>query len=277
MVRDTYRRLTVGCWIDAVRVIPMKSAGSALFNLASMVLVWRMSSVSHHAGFRSILLSVLLVTLGLWGASPCRATGLYVFRLSGHTVSTSALLPGTVTIGDPYTLHLGFEISEPDRSSDPTSFTSVTPDAVWHLGIGKHFSRSFAAGTSFELREQPGRVQQFDVRNLHPITLGGVEFPADSFNALRIGGITLADPYPSHYTLGTVLDADYNAPGGDISRFIIGELPDPAFLGTIERISLAPEYFFSSVPETGTFALGALTLVAAAAMLRTKRRRKFGC
>lgn len=257
-------------------VIPMKRAGLALFKLASLVLVWRMHSASSHAGLRSILLSGLLVTLGLRGASECRASGLYVFHLSGHTVSTSAPLAGTVTLGDSYSLHLGFEISEPDRSSDPTSFTSVTPDAIWHLAIGKHFSRSFAAGTSFELMEQPGRVPQFEVRNMHPITLGGVEFPADSVNALRIGGITLQDPYPSNYTLGEVLYADYNAPGGDISRFMIGEFPNPAFLGTIERISLAPEYYFSSVPETGTVAMGGLTLVAAAAMLRMKRRRKLG-
>jgi hypothetical protein len=186
-------------------------------------------------------------------------------------------LPGTVTIGDPYSLHLGFEISEPDRSPDPTSFTSVTPDAVWHLTIGKHFSRSFAAGTSFALIEQPGGVPQFEIHNFRPIMLGGVEFPADSVNALRIGGITLEDPNPSNYTLGTVLSADYNAPGSDISRFMIGEFPNPAFLGTIEHISLIPETFFPPVPETGTFAFGGLTLVAAAAMLRIMRRRKLGC
>lgn len=236
-----------------------------------------MNSASGHAGLRSILLGALLVTLGMWGPSPCQATGLYVFHLSGHTVSTSDLLAGTVTLGDTYSLHLGFEISGPDRSSDPTSFTSKTPEAIWHLTIGNHFSRSFAAGTFLELKEQPGRVPQFELRNLHPITLGGVEFPADSVNALRIGGITLEDPYPTDYTLGTVLSADFNAPGSDVSRFIIGELPNPAFLGTIEHITLAPEYFFSSVPETSTFALGGLTILAAAAMLRIKRRRKLGC
>jgi len=236
-----------------------------------------MNSASQHAGLRSILLSVLLVTLGLRGASPCQASGLYDFHLSGHTVSTSGPLAGTVSIGDPYSLHLGFEISEPDTSSDATSFTSLTPDGVWHLTIGKHFSRSFAAGTSFALMELPGRVPQFELRNFHPITLGGVEFPVDSFNALRIGGITLGDPYPSNYTLGTVLYADYNAPGSDISRFIIGEFPDPAFLGTIEHISVGFGPYFPAVPETGTFAFGGLTLVAAAVMLRIKRRRKLVC
>jgi len=236
-----------------------------------------MNSASPHAGLRPILLSVLLVTLGLRGASPCQASGLYDFHLSGHTVSTSGLLAGAVNVGDPYSLHLGFELSAPDMSSDPTSFTSLTPDAVWHLTIGKHFSRSFVAGTSFGLLEQPGRVPQFEVRNFHPITLGGVEFPADSVNALRIGGITLGDPYPSNYTLGTVVDADYNAPGSDVSRFIIGEFPDPAFLGTIEHISLGPGPYFPAVPETGTFAFGGLTLVAAAAMLRIRRRRKLVC
>ena len=239
-----------------------------------------MNSASHHAGLRSLLLSVLLVTLGLRGASPCQASGLYDFHLSGHTVSVNSLLAGTVTVGDPYSLHLGFEISTPNQSSDPKSFTSDTPDAIWYLTIGNHYSRTFRAGTAFELSEQPGGVPQFEVTALHPVTIRGMEFSADSINALRLGGIILAEPYPSDgtdYRLGTVLYADYNAPGSEISRFMIGEISNPAFLGTIEHISLAPDYLFSPVPEPGTFALGGLMLAAAAAVFRMKRRRTLGC
>jgi MYXO-CTERM domain-containing protein len=192
-------------------------------------------------------------------------------------VSTNALLAGIVSIGDPYSLHLGFEISTPDRSPDPKIFATPTPDAVWHLTIGEHYRRIFSAGTSFALTELPGGVPQFEVRNFNPVTLRGAEFPAGSVSALRIGGITLDEPYPSGYRLGTVLYADYNAPGSSVSRFMIGEFPDPAFVGTIEHISLAPYYLFSPVPETGTFALGGLTLAAAAAILRIRRRRKLGC
>jgi hypothetical protein len=222
---------------------------------------------------RSIVPSALL---GLCSTAPSQASGLYVFQLSGHTTITSDLLAGKVTLGDPYRLRVDFEISGPDMSSDPASFTSVTPEGMWHLTIGKNFSRTFAAGTAFALAKEPGGSQSFEIRNMNPLTLGGVEFPADSVRALRIGGIALEDPFPVDYRLGTVLNANYNAPGSSFSRLTWGDLSDPAFQGAIERVSLAPSYEITPVPESTNFALGGLIVVATAAAIRLRRQRRVG-